>query len=222
MVLSIYRYFQVRYFRREALVVKLGIYIPELMRTTVKTLDLERGYRISRYVYYRDLYKSNLLYTLIGSFVGISLIGVLSSFFFSQHDTFFLIGPFGASCVLLFGLPDSPLSKERNLFCGHLIGAFIGVTVAAFFTDGSPMAAALAVSLTITAMKLTKTVHPPAGATALVAVIGSENIKELSYLYLLTPVLAGILVLYVVSQVFQPINFKRKRKKKRTQFTTIG
>jgi CBS-domain-containing membrane protein len=64
------------------------------------------------------------------------------------------------------------------------------------------LAAALAVSSSIVVMQVTKTLHPPGGATALIAVTGSEEIKSLGYLYVLSPILSGVVILLVVALYF--------------------
>jgi CBS-domain-containing membrane protein len=115
-----------------------------------------------------------------------------------MSDTFYLIGSFGASSVLIYGLVNSPLAQPRNLIGGHLISGFIGVSVNLLVKEPW-IAASLAVSLAIIGMQITKTLHPPGGATALIAVIGSEKIKALGYLYLVTPILTGVCVLLVIA-----------------------
>jgi CBS-domain-containing membrane protein len=68
---------------------------------------------------------------------------------------------------------------------------------------------ALAVSFSIVAMIVTKTLHPPGGATVLLAVIGSERIKAMGYLYTLFPVLAGVIILVGVALVVNNIPPRR-------------
>ena len=71
------------------------------------------------------------------------------------------------------------------------------------------LTAPLAVSLSILMMQLTNTLHPPGGATALVAVIGSEKIKTLGYVYVLSPVLTGTLIIFVVAFVINNLVLHR-------------
>jgi CBS domain-containing membrane protein len=112
-----------------------------------------------------------------------------------------LIGSFGASSVLVYGVINSPLAQPRNLVGGHALSAFIGVTVYQLLPQPLWLAAALAVSLAIVGMQITKTLHPPGGATALIAVIGSPKLKALGYWYVAVPVLAGALLLLLVAVV---------------------
>jgi CBS-domain-containing membrane protein len=139
-----------------------------------------------------------IVWSGVGSAAGIGLCGYLSSEFFEIRDLTMLIGSFGASAVLVFGAAKSPFAQPRNLLGGHMISAIIGV--ACYRWCGGPvwLAAALAASLATAAMLVTKTVHPPGGATALIAVIGGDKIYKLGFLYPFLPVGLGALILLIV------------------------
>lgn len=173
---------------------------------------LKRSVRLSRYVIYKETlvdFKEHF-WAFLGSFVGIGLIAFLQNKQFASSDNLFLIGSFGASSVLIYGAIQSPLAQPRNLIGGHLISALIGVTINTFLPDIVWLTAPLAVSLSIVFMQITKTMHPPGGATALIAVIGSEKIKALGYFYVLSPVLTGSLILLLVALVFNNLTTNRK------------
>ncbi len=173
---------------------------------------IKRGIRISRYVVYRETlvdYKEHF-WSFIGAFVGIGLIAFVQSYTLAKDENIFLIGSFGASSVLIYGAIQSPLAQPRNLVGGHVISALIGVTVYKFVPDIIWLTAPLAVSLSIVAMQVAKTLHPPGGATALIAVIGSEKIKALGYFYVLSPVLTGSLILLVVAFIFNNMTSHRR------------
>jgi CBS-domain-containing membrane protein len=85
-----------------------------------------------------------------------------------------LIAPFGASCVLVFALPDSPLARARNVIGGHVLSALVGVAVFALL-GASPFSMALGVGLATVAMALTGTLHPPAGGNPLLAAAGAAG-----------------------------------------------
>lgn len=140
-------------------------------------------------------------WTFLGAFVGISLIGLLSRYRLSA-DAPLLIGSFGASSVLIYGVINSPLAQPRNLLGGHVLSAFIGVTLQRWIPQELWLSGALAVSLSIVGMQITKTLHPPGGATALIAVIGSPKLKALGYGYVLMPVLSGVVILLLVALLF--------------------
>lgn len=173
---------------------------------------INRGIRVSRYVIYKETlvdYKEHF-WSFLGSFIGIGLIAFLQSGILPSYDNLFLIGSFGASSVLVYGAIQSPLAQPRNLVGGHLVSSLAGVTVYQFVPDILWITAPLAVSLSIVLMQITKTLHPPGGATALIAVIGSEKIKALGYLYVLSPVLSGATILLVVALIFNNITANRK------------
>jgi CBS domain-containing membrane protein len=173
---------------------------------------IKRGLRVSRYVIYKETlvdYKEHL-WSFIGSFIGIGLIAFLQSKILTNIDNIFLIGSFGASSVLIYGAIQSPLAQPRNLIGGHLFSALAGVTVYKTCPDIIWLTAPLAVSLSIVMMQITKTLHPPGGATALIAVIGSEKIKSLGFLYLFSPVLTGALILLLIALIFNNLTVNRK------------
>ena len=172
---------------------------------------IKRGYRKTRYILYKETlidYKEQF-WSFLGSFVGIGILAYIQSIHFSGNDAVYLIGSFGASSVLVYGIIQSPFSQPRNLVGGHIISAFIGVTVHKTAPDIIWIAAPLAVSLAIIFMQITKTLHPPGGATALIAVIGSEKIKHLGYWYVLSPVLTGCLIMLVVALIFNNMTAHR-------------
>ena len=109
-----------------------------------------------------------------------------------------LIGSFGASAVLVYGAAKSPLAQPRNLVGGHIISGIIGVACYRWCGEPVWVAAALAVSLAIAAMLVTRTLHPPGGATALIAVIGGDKVCKLGFLYPFIPVGLGALILLIV------------------------
>ena len=127
-----------------------------------------------------------------------------------HSDLIFLIGSFGASSVLVYGVIQSPLAQPRNLIGGHLVSALIGVTVQKIAPDILWITAPLAVSLSIVFMQITKTLHPPGGATALIAVTGSTELKNIGYWYVISPVLVGSLILLITALFFNNITSNRQ------------
>lgn len=172
------------------------------MRKRIKRLQ-----RISKYVVYKQtiLEPIDHLWTFIGAFLGIATIGYIQSIQFTEMDTIFLIGSFGASSVLIFGAVNSPLAQPRNLVGGHLVCALVGVLIYKLIPDTLWLSSSLSVALSIVLMQITKTMHPPGGATALIANIGSEKIKSLGFYYVLSPVLSGVLLLLLVALIVNNI-----------------
>jgi len=158
---------------------------------------LKRGFRISKYIIYKEtlINKKEMFWSFLGATFGIGIIAFIQSNFLTEPDNFFLIGSFGASAVLIYGAIQSPYSQPLNLIGGHVISAIVGVTIFKFLPNIFWITAPLAVSFSIIIMQITKTLHPPGGATALIAIISSEKIKLLGYLYVIFPVLMGATIL---------------------------
>lgn len=151
-----------------------------------------------------------VLWSWIGSFLGISAVAFIHYKILDQTDLVLIIGSFGASAVLIYGAIRSPLAQPRNLLGGHIISAIIGVT-AYQWLGGTPwIAAAVAVSTAIAIMHLTKTLHPPGGATALIAVIGGDSVHNLGYLYVLMPAALGAAVMLLIALIINNIPKNRK------------
>lgn len=146
----------------------------------------------------------------LGSFIGIATLGLIGQRFFAEGDLVLLIGSFGASAVLVFGAVRSPLAQPRNLLGGHMLSALVGVVCwkCLFFMPW--LAGALAVSTAIALMHATRTLHPPGGATALIAVIGSAEIHRLGFWYALVPGLLGPLIMLVVALLFNNLPVSRR------------
>ena len=142
-----------------------------------------------------------IFWSFVGSALGIGICGYLSSFYFTPRDMPLIIGSFGASAVLVYAAIKSPLAQPRNLMGGHIISGLIGVACWKFFGGNAWLAGALAVSLAISVMHMTKTLHPPGGATALIAVIGGKPVHNLGYLYAFIPAGLGAFVLLLVALI---------------------
>lgn len=138
------------------------------------------------------------LISTVGGFVGILLVLLVSGRILDFHGAALVVASMGASAVLLFATPHSPLSQPWSLLGGHLVSAFIGITCAKLLAN--PLyAGALAVALSIAAMHYLRCLHPPGGATSLVAVMGGEPIRALGYWFMVTPVLVNVLIILIVA-----------------------
>ena len=147
-----------------------------------------------------DLYTSFMGF--IGGFCVISVLLLLTSF----TSELWIMAPFGASCVLAFGVWDSPLSQPRNIIGGHLVATSVGLLFRNLFGQ-SLIVIAVAVGLAIALMILTKTTHPPAGADPLVVLLSTGVV---SWTYLLTPVFLGSAAIVVIALIINNLSKKRK------------
>ena len=146
----------------------------------------------------------------IGAFLGIALVGLLEQFLLPGTDQVLMIGSMGASAVLLSAAPRSPLAQPRNLVGGHVLSAIVGVLCYQLVGDILWLAAALSVASAIALMHLTRTLHPPGGATALIAVIGSNQIHQLGLFYALVPAGLSALLLLLVAMIVNNIPETRR------------
>ncbi|MEG2172342.1 MAG: HPP family protein [Desulfovibrionaceae bacterium] len=148
--------------------------------------------------------------SFLGAFAGMLLLSALERFYSGGGADVLLIGSFGASTCMIFGLPESPYSQPRNVIGGHVSSALCGVSAAMLVGDIPWLACALAVSCALALMHLTRTFHPPGGATALIAVIGGPALVHLGYGYVLMPVAAGAGLLVLLGMLLN--NFFRHRR----------
>jgi CBS-domain-containing membrane protein len=146
----------------------------------------------------------------LGAFLGIGIIAFANYRIFEKHDLLMIVGSFGASAVLVYGAIKSPLAQPRNLLGGHIISAIIGVTAHQLCPSQLWFASAAAVSTSIALMHMSKTLHPPGGATALIAVIGGDKIHKLGYLYVLAPVGLGAAIMLMIALLVNNIPRSRK------------
>jgi CBS domain-containing membrane protein len=124
----------------------------------------------------------------IGALIGIALVGSVTPLLFPVHDALpWLIAPIGASAVLLFAVPASPLAQPWSIIGGNVIAAIVGVSCAKWI-DATLAAAAAAVALAIAAMFVLRCIHPPAGAVALTAVMGGPAVHAAGYGFVWMPV----------------------------------
>ena len=154
--------------------------------------------------------RTEIVWSWVGAFIGISVVGITNSYFLEGRDLTLMIGSFGASAVLLYGAIRSPLAQPRNLLGGHILSALIGVASYNALHDHIWLAASVAVATAIAVMHVTRTLHPPGGATALIAVIGGESIHDAGYWYVLAPAGLGAVILLIVALLVNNIPKTRR------------
>jgi CBS-domain-containing membrane protein len=153
---------------------------------------------------------SEIVWSWIGAFLGIAAVAFISYNILEKTDLVMIIGSFGASAVLIYGAIKSPLAQPRNFIGGHVVSAIVGVTSYQLLHSHIWLAAAVSVATAIAFMHASKTLHPPGGATALIAVIGSSKIHALGYLYTIIPVGIGASIMLVVALLVNNIPQNRK------------
>ena len=153
---------------------------------------------------------AEIFWSWLGTVIGLGICGYLSFRYFEPMGMTLFIGSFGASCVLVYAAIKSPLAQPRNLLGGHILAGLIGVASYKIFGEPLWISGTIAVSLAIVIMLLTKTLHPPAGATALIAVIGGEQIHSMGFLYPFIPVGLGAFILLIVALIVNNIPKNRR------------
>ena len=143
--------------------------------------------------------KNNFI-SAVGAFVCISALAYLNSF---DPNNLLLIPPFGASMVLVMAVHESPLAHPKNVLFGHIISAFSGVFVYSIL-GFSFLSVGLGVGLAIFLMMTTKTVHPPAGANPIIAILGAKGID-----FIIIPVAAGAFFIVLFAIIYNKL-LKRK------------
>lgn len=134
----------------------------------------------------------NIMRGLVGGCIGILLLMYLTKL----SGIPWVMAPFGATCVLLFALPNSPLAQPRNIIGGHVISSFIGLLFIHFIGE-SMLSVSLAVGCSIAAMQALRVIHAPAGADPIVVILSGIY----GFDFLLNPVLLGSVVLVLVGVV---------------------
>lgn len=136
--------------------------------------------------------------SLWGAFLGVGFTALLAYIWKFPM----LLGPFGASAVLIYGAYKAPLAQPRNVLLGHFLAACIGVVTHDFFGT-TFWSIALGVALALVLMVVTYSIHPPAGATAYVAV--QTGGLGTGYMYILNPVILGAFILVLIGVIFNKL-----------------
>ena len=143
--------------------------------------------------------KNNFI-SAVGAFVCISVLAYFNSF---DVNNLWLIPPFGASMVLVMAVHESPLAHPKNVLFGHIISAFSGVFIYSIL-GFSFLSVGLGVGLAIFLMMTTKTVHPPAGANPIIAILGAKGLD-----FIIMPIAVGAFFIVLFAIIYNKL-LKRK------------
>ena len=138
----------------------------------------------------------NILISSFGAFLCMFLIAYFNTI---DKSNIWLIPPFGASLVLVMAVHDSPLASPRNVFFGHVLSASSGVLMFYFF-ENTALSIALGLALAIIAMQITNTVHPPAGANPIIAILGAKTFE-----FVIMPVAIGASFIVIFALIYNKI-----------------
>jgi len=138
------------------------------------------------------------LLSVVSCFSAILAIAWISKQFSLSPAYPILIASMGASAVIVFIIPNSPLAQPWPLVGGQLVSTVIGVACALFVSD-TALASAYAVAGSVLAMLLLRCLHPPGAAAALAPVLGGHPITELGYGFVLMPVGINVVAMLIMA-----------------------
>ncbi|EIE20895.1 HPP family protein+B94, partial [Coccomyxa subellipsoidea C-169] len=145
----------------------------------------------------------------LGAFCGILLLSGLTQWLEPAYNLPLLYASFGASAVLVFGVISSPLAQPRNLVGGQVLSAVVGCAIRLALKDVLWVSAALGMSLALVVMMLTKTVHPPGGATALIAATANP-LRPWQGFQFVVCIFIGSLGMLLVALLFNNLHPKKR------------
>ena len=148
--------------------------------------------------------RNEIIRSLVGGTISIFILLTLTKL----TGNLYIMAPFGATCVILYAVSQSPLAQPRNVIFGHLISAFIGLFFLKFL-PASTLMIALSVGCAIALMQVFKCVHPPAGANPLVILLTANSIHY-EWSFLIFPVLLGAISLVFVAVIVNNIKTQHK------------
>jgi CBS-domain-containing membrane protein len=141
------------------------------------------------------------LVATLGGTLGIVLVLAVTETVVGPLAALVIVPSMGASAVLIFAAPHSPFAQPWAVLAGHVMSALVGVACWQLIPNPT-LAAGFAVGLAIGVMHVARCLHPPGGATALVAVIGGATVHELGYRYALSPIAVNALIILAVGVAF--------------------
>ena len=149
--------------------------------------------------------KDKILKSLLALIFTTITIGVLTLLTYKTNFGLFLIASFGSSMVLLYGYPESPFAKPKNILFGHLVTSAIGILFYNFIPLPIYISIPLAVGLGVGLMILLDVTHPPAGGNPIIVILGS-----VSFDYLFSPILTGCLIIIFFGIILNKFVAKKK------------
>ena len=149
--------------------------------------------------------KDKILKSLLALIFTTITIGVLTLLTYKTNFGLFLIASFGSSMVLLYGYPESPFAKPKNILFGHLVTSAIGILFYNFIPLPIYISIPLAVGLGVGLMILLDVTHPPDGGNPIIVILGS-----VSFDYLFSPILTGCLIIIVFGIILNKFVAKKK------------
>ncbi len=144
------------------------------------------------------------LRSVFGAFVGLTLVLLVAQYLKELTGiNEWLIASLGASALLVFALPQSPMAQPWAVIAGNTFSALVGITINHLITE-QIIALPLAAAISILGMFILRCLHPPAAAVALIAVLGNV----LHYRYAFFPVMVDSVLLIVAGAIYSNLTGK--------------
>ena len=143
--------------------------------------------------------KKTILDNFLSAFGAFLCISLLSFLHFSEYGDIWLIPPFGASMVLVMAVHNSPLAEPKNIFLGHTLSALSGVLIFALM-GSSFISLGVAVGLAVFVMATFDSIHPPAGANPVIAILGAKTFE-----FVIIPVAIGASFIVIFAYIYNKI-----------------
>ena len=143
--------------------------------------------------------KKIIIDNLLSAFGAFLCISLLSFLHFSEYGDVWLIPPFGATMVLVMSVHNSPLAEPKNIFLGHTLSALSGVVIYALM-GSSFISLGIAVGLSVFVMATFDSIHPPAGANPIIAILGAKGLS-----FVLIPVALGAIVIILFALFYNKL-----------------
>ena len=147
---------------------------------------------------------SNLKKSILAGLFSTMTISILTILTYKTELGIFLLASFGSSMVLLFGYPESPFAKPKNVFFGHLTTSLVGLFFLNFVPFSIYIIIPLAVGLGVCLMILLGVTHPPAGGNPIIIIIGSVSLD-----YLFSPVITGSMIIVIFAIIINRFILKK-------------
>ena len=146
----------------------------------------------------------NIQQSILAGIFSIITIGILTFLTYKTEFGIFLLASFGSSMVLLYGYPESPFAKPKNIFFGHFLTSLVGVIFVNFVPLPIFIIIPVAVGIGVGLMIILNVTHPPAGGNPIIVIMGS-----VSFEYLISPVISGSIIVIVFGIILNKFIAKR-------------